>query len=65
MTVLEIIIQVLKKLGGKAPYSEIYQEYEYIAECKLTHGKKADIRKCVETHSSDSENFIGVALFIL
>ena len=63
MTMLETIIQVLKNLGGKAPYSEIYQEYEYIAKCKLTPGQKAGIRKCIETHSSDSENFTGNDIF--
>ncbi|MBR2405639.1 MAG: hypothetical protein IKB04_01120 [Clostridia bacterium] len=63
MTVLETIIQSLKNLGGKAKYLEIYQEYEYISQCKLTSGQKAGIRKCIEDHSSDSENFKGDDIF--
>jgi hypothetical protein len=57
MTVLEIIVHVLENLGGSGSYSEIYQEYESFAKCRLTPGQKAGIRKCIETHSSDSENF--------
>ncbi len=59
MSVLETIVHVLENLGGSASYSEIYQEYESFAKCRLTPGQKAGIRKCIETHSSDSENFSG------
>lgn len=59
MTQLEIIIQVLKNLGGKAKYSDIYNEYERLTGTNLTLGTKAGIRKEIELHSSDSDNYKG------
>lgn len=59
MTVLEVVIQALKNLGGKAKYSDIYSEYEKIVNLPVTDGKKAGIRKCIETHSSDSDVYNG------
>lgn len=63
MTVLETVVQALKNLGGKAMYREIYLEYEIITQKKLTHGQKAGIRKCIEDHSADSDNFKGKDIF--
>ena len=59
MTQLEAIVQALKDLGGKASYSDIYHRYEFITGIILTPGKKAGIRKNIEDHSSDSDNFKG------
>ncbi|MEE0920660.1 MAG: hypothetical protein U0L56_11605 [Lachnospiraceae bacterium] len=59
MTQLDYIILALKNLGGKASYSEIYEEYENVTNQTLTAGKKAGIRKNIEDHSSDSMNYKG------
>lgn len=55
MKQLDVIVQTLKDLGGKASYSELYRRYEIITGVLLTPGKKAGIRKNIEIHSSDSE----------
>ena len=57
MTQLEIVIESIRNLGGKAHYSDIYPEFEAISGTKLTPGRKAGIRKTIEDHSSDSMNF--------
>lgn len=57
MSQLEAIIAVFRSLGGKGTYSQIYEEYERITGIKLTPGKKAGIRKRIEDHSSDSQNY--------
>lgn len=59
MTQLEIIVEALEKLGGKATYLEIYSKFEEISGTTLTYGQKAGIRKNIETHSSDSLNYNG------
>ena len=59
MTQLEYIVQAIKNLGGKATYSQLYEEYEKISGIILTPGKKAGIRKNIEDHSSDSMNYKG------
>ena len=59
MTQLEFIIQSMKNLGGKASYSQLYDEYEKISGINLTPGRKAGIRKNIEDHSSDSMNYKG------
>ena len=59
MTQLEYIVQALKNLGGKATYSQLYEEYENVSGIILTPGKKAGIRKNIEDHSSDSMNYKG------
>ncbi len=63
LTVLELIIKALQKLGGVAKYEDIYRTIEIISGKKLTPGQKAGIRKCVETHSSDSDAFQYEDLF--
>lgn len=57
MTQLETIVLVLRNLGGKGSYAEIYEEYEQVTGAVLTPGKKAGIRKSIELHSSDSMNY--------
>lgn len=59
MTQLEIVVQALENLGGKANYARIYEEFEQISGVVLTSGKKAGIRKLIEDYSSDSDNFKG------
>ncbi len=59
MKQVEIIVQVLSGLGGKASYRDIYLKYETVIGTRLTYGQKAGIRKCIENHSSDSDNFKG------
>lgn len=59
MTQLEYIVQAMKNLGGKAAYSQLYEEYENVSGIILTPGKKAGIRKNIEDHSSDSMNYKG------
>lgn len=59
MKQVDIIVLALRNLGGQAKYPEIYKEYERIIKEPLTAGKKAGIRKTVEDHSSDSDNFKG------
>ena len=59
MKQIDIIVQVLKDLGGIANYFDIYNRYEFITGAILTPGKKAGIRKNIEDHSSDSDNFKG------
>lgn len=57
MTQLEYIVVAMKNLGGKATYSQLYEEFEKVSGTILTPGRKAGIRKNVEDHSSDSMNF--------
>ena len=59
MTQLEMIIKALKNLGGKAPYSSIYEEVARIGNFNMTKGRQAGIRKIIEDHSSDSLNYKG------
>lgn len=63
MTVIEAIIRSFKNLGGKAHYSDLYIEYENVIGHGITSGQKAGIRKCIEMHSSVSDNFRGNDLF--
>jgi hypothetical protein len=59
MTQLEKIIQAMRNLGGKAHYASLYKEYERLDETSLTPSGKAAIRKVIEDHSSDSQNYKG------
>ena len=59
MTQLEIIVLAIRNLGGKATYSQIYEEFERISGIILTQSRKAGIRKNIEAHSSDSMNYKG------
>jgi hypothetical protein len=59
MAQLDYIVCSLENLGGKATYSQIYDEYEKLTGKSLTAGIKAGIRKNIEDHSSDSMNYKG------
>ena len=63
MTVLENVIEALKKLGGKGVYADIYASYENVIGEPLTEGRKAGIRACIEKNSSDSNVFSGNDIF--
>lgn len=63
MTVLEATIQTLKNLGGKAHYSQIYEEYENVVGYKISKNQQAGIRACIERNSSDSDVFSGKDIF--
>ena len=58
-TNLEYIIQALTNLGGKAHYSDLYDEYERVSGKKINSNVKASIRCDIERHSSDSTQFAG------
>lgn len=59
MTILECIIQALTNLGGKAHYSDLYDEYERISGKKVDRTMKASIQSVIQRHSSDSTQFSG------
>lgn len=59
MTQLDIIVKALENLGGKAAYKDIYEEFERLYGSRITVGQKAGIRKNIEDHSSDSQNYKG------
>jgi hypothetical protein len=56
----------LERLGGQAPLHRIYREVELIrkpAGRSVPSSLEATIRRTLEDHSSDSENFRGADLF--
>ena len=57
MTWLEEVINALESLGGVAHYSEIYDYIEKNTSRDLPSSWKDIIRKIIEDHSSDSNNF--------
>ena len=59
MAMVNDIVQALHNLGGRAHYSQIYDEYEIITGREMTPSLKASIMKTIEDHSSDSRNFKG------
>lgn len=59
MTILEHVILALTNLGGKAHYSDLYDEFEPISGKKMTSIRKASIRAVIERYSSDSTQFNG------
>ena len=63
MTILDATIQALKNLGGKAAYSDIYEEYEKVVGHGITKNQQAGIRACIERNSSDSDVFKGNDIF--
>lgn len=62
-TWVEDIVQALKNLGGQATLYQIYAEVERIRKEPLPDNYTANIRNCIETHSSDSSIFKGNDLF--
>ena len=63
MTILDATIQALKNIGGKAAYSDIYEEYEKVVGHSITKNQQAGIRACIERNSSDSDVFKGNDIF--
>ena len=59
MTTLEYIIQSLTNLGGKAHYSDLYDEFERVSGKRMSNNIKASIRSVIERYSSDSTQFTG------
>ncbi len=59
---LDDIIQALTELGGTAHYKDLYKKIEEIRP-SLTPSWQASLRKVIENHSSDSDNFNGKDLF--
>jgi hypothetical protein len=62
------IIQAYEFYNGQASYHQIYDYFKNYIRTKLLHYEteaswKATIRKIVEDHSSDSDNFKGQDLF--
>lgn len=59
MTILEYIIQALTNLGGKAHYSDLYDEFERISGKRVDRIMKASIQSVIQRHSSDSTQYAG------
>lgn len=59
-TWLEEIIEAYRELGGSAHYSDIYDYIDKTTSRSLTNSWKATIRRVIETHSSDSDNFAAI-----
>lgn len=53
----ESIVVALRNLGGVAPLRDIYQETQRLRGGEINPVFTASIRKTIEDHSSDSENF--------
>ena len=61
MKLLDAIIKVYENNGGRAKYEVLYKEIARIQGVReLQYGQKAGVRKLIEDHSSDSENFKGL-----
>jgi hypothetical protein len=57
MTWLDWIVKAFENLGGKASYYRLYNEILRIRPEPFPKTWKAIVRRTIETHSSDSENF--------
>jgi putative restriction endonuclease len=62
-TWIDDIVNSLTELGGIAHYKDLYKKIEETRTEPLTPSWQATLRRTVETHSSDSENFTGKDLF--
>jgi hypothetical protein len=58
-TVVEDIIQAIKRLGGRASLDEIYAEYQRVRTVPLPVTWMANVRGVIGNHSSDSNRFLG------
>ena len=63
MSWIEELINVYNELGGSARYKEVYELIVRRGNVNLTREWKASVRKTVEDHSSDSENFKSLDIF--
>jgi hypothetical protein len=53
----EWIVEAMQDLGGRATYDRLYQRLQLIRPGPFTDEWQATVRRTIETHSSDSENF--------
>lgn len=51
------IIDAFETLGGSAQLASLYTELERRTGTKLTSGQRAGVRREIENHSSDSDNY--------
>jgi hypothetical protein len=56
-TWLEWIVEAMKDLGGEASLTDLYERLRLIRQEPFSKEWKATVRKTIESHSSDSENF--------
>ncbi len=56
-TLVDVVIEALRQLGGCGRYADIYRKCEELSGRETTMGRMAAIRKTIEDHSSDSANF--------
>lgn len=56
-TWLEWIVEAMTALGGSALYEDLYYRISIIHPGPLTRQWKATVRRTIECHSSDSDNF--------
>lgn len=59
MTWKEEIVAAFEALGGVASYTQLYQYIEDNTSRKLTSQWKATVRREIENHSKDSDNYIN------
>ena len=60
------VLAALRSLGGRAVLHSIYKEVEHrrrVGGRRVTRELEATIRRTLEDHSSDSQNFRGTDLF--
>lgn len=60
---IDEIVQAFDALGGAARYSDLYELIERTTSRHLTAEWKATVRRTIEDHSRDSENFRARDLF--
>lgn len=56
-TRLDQIIESMRSRGGEASLDQIYRDVELQDDKALTSGQQGGIRKEIEKHSSDSDNW--------
>lgn len=54
---VDYIIRAMQELGGYASYPQLYAKIEEIRRAPFTGQWQATVRRTIENHSSDSENF--------
>ena len=54
---VDYIIEAMVQLGGDAYYPELYEKVKEIHPGPLSSTWKATVRKTIENHSSDSDNY--------
>lgn len=54
---IDYIMAAMHACGGKACYAHLYREIKRLRKLNFTREWEATVRRTIETHSSDSENF--------